>query len=474
MLIRLKRMNCVLRGWLSCAASAFLVGLICLCGANNARAADVGLDRAIRHAERIVAAAGSVVLAASASQEGHWTFVNAKGERYTAATPDEMARMPSVLAPSAAFPKTPLLLVVDEDAVFKADAALKALPTFAAIQLSTVTGVYKLDRGPPRTVAVTPKLRIELSDRASFDESLAQLDRSFGRFGPRVIALVPGAAAVLTAKPVLEAQEIAERIDPYRLADALSGMGGQTVLVTGRLAAGLLHFQDPSGAERSLNAADVIAAAARADVNLVVLETTSGRQPGVRNWLWLKAAVAGVEAVGAHPTLGALVGQFATEAQPLTLRITTARDNRVTLVGTVGGTSKSTVGGLVDTITRAASGLSNDVTGRIEPIAIHMYLTSAERQLELDRRIFASVPSSFTWVYIALLVIGLIGAPTSWRWWSSLWPPEQRAEYSNAFGYQAARAAKLAIFAVLVMPVVALGAVPATLFYRLRAKAHPA
>ena len=474
MLIVLEAMNSVVRRWLGRWVGAMPVAAVCLFGSIELQAADAGLDRAIRHAERIVVTAGTVVLAASASQEGHWTFVNAKGERFTAATPDEMARMPTVLAAGAVFPKTPLLLVVDDGSVFRADAALKALPAFAAVQLSTATGVYKLDTGPPRAVSVTSKLRIELSDRASFDEILAQLDRAFGRFGPRVIALVPGASAALAPKPVLEAQEIAERVDPYRLADALSGVGGQTVIVTGRLSAGLLYFQDPSGSERSLNATDLIAAATRHNVNLLVLETASGRQPGVRNWLWLKAAVAGVEAAGAHPTLGALLGQFATEALPLNLRSTVARDDRVTLVGTVGGGAKSTVGGFVDALTRAASGLSNDVTGRIEPTAIHMYLTAAERQRELDRRIFAGVPSGFTWGYIALLVIGLIGAPTSWRWWSQLWPPEQRAEYGNAFGFQAARAAKLAIFAVLVMPATGLAAAPYALIERIRARRHPA
>ncbi len=474
MLILLEAKNSVVRRWLGRWVGAMLVVAVCLFGSIELHAADAGLDRAIRHAERIVVTAGTVVMAASASQEGHWTFVNTKGERFTAATPGEMAHMPAVLAAGAAFPNTPLLLVVDDGSVFRSDTALKSLPAFAAVQLSTATGVYKLDTGPPRTVAVTPKLRIELSDRASFDEILAQLDRAFGRFSPRVIALVPGASAVLPSRPALEAQEIAERIDPYRLADALSGVVGQTVLVTGRLAAGLLYFQDPSGSERSLNATDLIAAAARHNVNLLVLETASGRQPGVRNWLWLKAAVAGVEAVGAHPTLGALVGRFATEAMPLTLRSTAARDDRVTLVGSVGAPTKSTVGGFVDALSRAASGLSNDVTGQIEPTAIHMYLTAAELQRELDRRIFASIPSGFTWGYIALLVIGLIGAPTSWRWWSQLWPPEQRAEYSNAFGYQAARAAKLAVFAALVMPVTGLAAAPYTLIDRIRARRHPA
>ncbi len=51
-------------------------------------AADSALDLAVAQARRLVIAAGTVVLAADASQEGHWTFVNGAGEKFTAATPD--------------------------------------------------------------------------------------------------------------------------------------------------------------------------------------------------------------------------------------------------------------------------------------------------------------------------------------------------------------------------------------------------
>ncbi len=441
----------------------FCLWVTCFVSSVSAVAAGDGLARAIEQAARMVVPDGTVVLAASASQEGHWTFVNAKGERFTVATPDEMKRMLGVLAPGAALADTKLVLVLAEDSVFSRNEGLAALPRPASLRLSTATGVYALHDGPARTAQVSPKLRLEIGERAAFDEVLAQLDRSLSRGGIRVIALEPGAPAILSPRPALDKTgrgDLVERIDPYRLKDALSGLRRQTVLVTGRLADGLLHFQAPGGPDRSIIAADLVAAAERHDVNLIILDAAAGRQPGARNWLWLKAKVKGADALAADSGLDALLGTLATETRPLTVRLASATADRVTMIAVPGEAAKSTTGGIVDALTRAATGMSNDVTGRIEPSAIHMHLVSAARQRELDRRIFASLPSGLTWGYIALMLLGPLGSSVSWRWWNKIWPPEQRAEYGNAFGYQAARAVKLAIYAIVVMPATAIGAAP--------------
>ena len=81
--------------------------------------------------------AGTAVLAADASPEGHWTFVNGKGERFTAATTEEMARMPGVLAPEAKEAGGRLILVVTEASVFGPGDALSMLPRDAGVRLST-------------------------------------------------------------------------------------------------------------------------------------------------------------------------------------------------------------------------------------------------------------------------------------------------------------------------------------------------
>ena len=204
---------------------AFVCLVAGMLAATVARATDAGLDMAIIQAQRLVVPAGTSVLAASASPEGHWTFVNAKGERFTAATPDEMARMTTVVAPESKASGAKLLLVVTEASVFGNAAALARLPREAAVRLSTATGVYALVGSPPDHVQINPKLRAAIGERAAFDEVLLQLDKSLARGGIRVLALDPIGPASLPRRPTLDAKtkgDLVERIDPLRLRDALA------------------------------------------------------------------------------------------------------------------------------------------------------------------------------------------------------------------------------------------------------------
>src|SRR5262245_29970148 len=64
------------------------------------RAAKLGtgaLDQAAAHVKALPPKGESVVLAAQATQEGHWRFVNRAGETLTAGTPDEMKRVAPLL-----------------------------------------------------------------------------------------------------------------------------------------------------------------------------------------------------------------------------------------------------------------------------------------------------------------------------------------------------------------------------------------
>src|SRR6266446_828192 len=69
------------------------------------RAARLGtgsLENAALHLRALPAKAeGSAALAAQATQEGHWRFVNKAGETFTAGTPEELKRVATVLLPEA-------------------------------------------------------------------------------------------------------------------------------------------------------------------------------------------------------------------------------------------------------------------------------------------------------------------------------------------------------------------------------------
>ena len=59
------------------------------------------LDNAVAHVRTLPAKADGAILAAQATQEGHWRFVNRAGETFTAGTPEELKRVTAVLLPDA-------------------------------------------------------------------------------------------------------------------------------------------------------------------------------------------------------------------------------------------------------------------------------------------------------------------------------------------------------------------------------------
>ncbi|MCP6423425.1 hypothetical protein NL463_29380, partial [Klebsiella pneumoniae] len=74
------------------------------------------------------------------------------------------------------------------------------------------------------------------------------------------------------------------------------------------------------------------------------------------------------------------------------------------------GAAAPSVGGIGERLARVASDLTNTVTGRIEPAAIHLHLVSTSRQRELDRRLIRWLPSWASWGYLGLLLVGTAGA----------------------------------------------------------------
>jgi hypothetical protein len=62
---------------------------------------------------------------------------------------------------------------------------------------------------------------------------------------------------------------------------------------------------------------------------------------------------------------------------------------------------------------------------------------------------------------LGTLLLGLLASATSGRWWSRLWPPEERSEYAQSAGYWAAASVRAAVFVLLFAPVAALPALVA-------------
>src|SRR4029450_1324691 len=95
------------------------------------------LDSVAAHVKALSDQPGGIALAAQATQEGHWRFVNKAGETFTAGTPEELKRVASVLLRDAKA-DAKLSLYVTQDTVFQHRAALKDLPK--ATELFAVIG----------------------------------------------------------------------------------------------------------------------------------------------------------------------------------------------------------------------------------------------------------------------------------------------------------------------------------------------
>jgi hypothetical protein len=429
-------------------------------GPRAARLGSGALENAAVHLRVLPAKADGAALAAQATQEGHWRFVNKAGETFTAGTPEELKRVASVLLPEAKA-DAKLSLYVTEDTVFQHRAALKDLPKGTELYVVARNESYRvLRRGEGAAerlfAEVRPSLIVELSDRKLFEEAVWQLARPLNKANVRVLALEPGGPPRLASAPSIDPatkRALVDVIDPASLPAALGAARGQTVLVTGRVDGRLLYVQPASGPERSILMPDLFKAAEEADINLVVLRAAATpRQPGGRNWLWQKVEVKGLEQAMQHArfadflnALGGANSRLLVTANPSGRRTTLEVKPTAEFSG---GPLQSPVGDLF-------SGIVSDVTGRVITTGLDASVRSAERQEELDQRVIPGIPSDFQAGYLVLIVLGLFGVPISRAWWRRLWPPEAATEYAGRAGYLAARAVRGGVFLFLFLPLTA-------------------
>jgi hypothetical protein len=416
------------------------------------------LDNAAAHVKALPAMADRSALAAQATQEGHWRFVNRAGETFTAGTPEELKRVAAVLLPDARA-DAKLSVYVTEDTILLNRAALKDLP--AGTELYVVVGreSYRIlgqGEGERLYAQVRANLVVEMSNRKAFDEAVWQLTRPLNKANVRVLALEPGGPPRLASAPRIDPatkRALVDTIDPPSLTAALGSVRGQTVLVTGRVDGRVLYVQPSTGAERSLLLPDLFKAAEEADVNLVVLRAASTpRQPGGRNWLWQKVEVRGLEQAMQHARVADFLNALGASNSPLAVSANASGRRTVLDIKPAADLSS---GPLQSPVGDLFSGIVSDITGRVVTAGLQANLRSAERQQELDQRLIPGIPSDFQVGYLVLVVLGLFGVPVSRAWWRRIWPPEAATEYAGRAGYLAARTVRALAFLLLFLPVTA-------------------
>lgn len=442
-------------GWLAKA-----IGATEHAGSRGGRLGAGALDNAAAHVKLLPAGGHGTALAAQATQEGHWRFVNKAGETFTAGTPEEMKRVAAVLLPDAK-PDARLSLYVTEDTVFLNRRAFEDLP--AGTQLHVVAGresypVLRRGEGANERLfaQVRPNLVVAMTERKGFDEAVWQLSRPLNKANVRVLALEPGGPPRLASTPRIDPstkRPLVDIIDPASLPAALGTVRGQMLLVTGRVEGRVLYVQPSSGAERSVLLPDLFKAAEEADVNLVVLRTASTpRQPGGRNWLWQKVEVKGLEQAMQHPRVADFLDALGGSSGRLAVAATTSGRRTVLDVRPAAELASPSqprpVGDLF-------SGIVSDITGRVVTAGLQANVRSAERQEELDQRLIPGIPSDFQIGYFVLVVLGLFGVPVSLAWWRRIWPPEAPAEYAGSAGYWAARTVRSLAFLLIFLPLTA-------------------
>jgi hypothetical protein len=441
-------------------------------GTRAARHGGGTLETAAAHVKALPAKADGAALAAQATQEGHWRFINKSGETFTAGTPEELKRVTSVLLPDAKA-DVKLSLYVTEDTIFLHRAALKDLPKGTELHVVVRNESYRIARrgegAAERFFAeVRPNLVVEMSDRKAFGEAAWQLARPLNKSNVRVLALEPGGPPTLASAPRIDPaskRAMIDAIDPASLPAALGSVRGQTVLVTGRVDGRLLYVQPASGPERSVLVADLFKAAEEADVNLVVLHAVATpRQPGGRNWLWQKVEVKGLDQALQHARVADFFNALGGPNRRLLVAAApSGRRASLTLkpASEFAGPVPSPVGDIF-------SGVVSDITGRVITAGVQANMRSAERQEELDQRFIPGIPSEFQGGYLVLVILGLFGVPVSRAWWRRLWPPEAASEYAGRAGYIAARTVRVVVFLLFFLPLTAPVSAPYALVKKIR------
>ena len=417
------------------------------------------------HIKKLPKSQGDRVLAAAATPEGHWRFVNRAGEAFTAANTQEIARAFSILlGRSADAGQGKVALYLTKETVFEQRRFIADLP--AGLDLHVVMDAKSFPlrfRGPVKDgklfTKVRPHVDVELSSQKFADEALWQLGRQLRRADIRLLSLQAGGprklSRVAMIDPATKKPKI-DQIDAFALAKSMDALRGQTALVVGHIEGKFLHFKPTGKSERSLLLDDLYKAAADNDVNLIVLRSATPRQPGGRNWLFQKISVAGLDDALQRSTVADFLDALGAEQSGLTVAIESAGANRALFRVHPGGSDPD--GGTGSAIVDAMSDIATSLIGNVAMVGMEASLRSKERQTELDLRFIPHIPSILQFAYLGSIVVGLMGWHAASSWWRRIWPPEARTEYSGRLGYWAARVARVLAFLFVYLPIVAIPA----------------
>ncbi|MBU2533160.1 MAG: hypothetical protein KKB37_10490, partial [Alphaproteobacteria bacterium] len=407
----------------------------------------------------------ALVLAAAVGAEGHWTFANQAGQRFTAAGVKEAGRVYQALAPEIRGKPGPVVIFVTGASVFAHGEHLDSLPEGARRRMVSEGTSYPLiglgGKKSRRWLAqVAPNVFVHADEKGQFQEAVWQLSRPLRARAIRILALDAEGPDTFrpTVRPGDDGAHAIDAINPGKLASALGTLRRQTALLTGRLERDdVLVYRTATAVERDLDLKPLRLAAAQSDINLIFVNAAAPRQPGVRNWLWLRAEVDGLSNGLGRETLGGFLATVAGGSDRVAIELHPRGASRVRLSVVPLAAAESERG--PGTFSSMLAEIVSEVAGNVLPYAIDADLVTQQRQQELDRRLVPGIPSAWQFGFAGALLAGLLGLPIALSWWRRIWPPEQRADSAGGAGFAAARLVRWLVFFALFLPVAGLAAV---------------
>jgi hypothetical protein len=374
-----------------------------------------------------LASAPKGALAAHATAEGHWQFINREGQVFTAGTADEMRRVVPTLAPDVvAGGDGQLSLFLSEDSVFQNRAALDGLPKDSNLHVVTDGGSYAVTRAGAGNstllkARVKPNIIVDLIDRDLFDETVAYLGRSLNKANIRTIAFEPGAAKYVSSAPKIDAvtkAPLVDHVDLTNLSSAFGSIRGQTALVTGRVVGDKIFFSPTTGPEISRDLDELVSAATRNDVNLVVLHTDGSRQPGGRNWLWQKIELGGMSDATKAVNFGDFLDALAARRGGFHVSAGYEGAGRIHIVAKPFDLGAGIVADSSSVLEQTVS----HITGEILTNAAEFHGRDKSSEQEVEARFIPGIPSFIQIPYFVALVVGILSWVTLRGWWQRIWP----------------------------------------------------
>lgn len=401
-------------------------------GGKLAGEVSIGLESAAKIISKLPAELQKGAIAAEALPDGAWRLRNAAGETITATTPEGIRGALTGLEPGLKETGS-FSFYVNEDAAFQNVTALEALPSDAQIHVAIDDASYPLLRQGKGDAAklfaeLDGNLIISIADRTLFDEAIWQLKRPLGKAGIRVLSLDGGGARALPAagRRSAEGLPLAETIDVGALDTAFASIRGQTVIVSGKIEAGAVGFTGVSGKTGSIPLADLTRAAEAQDVNLLMLDAGTPKQPGGTTWLWQERGIANLNTAMAHTTLGHFISALSRGQGRITITTDWGEGGhfRLTAVPAASDAPAASAAapqaGLGERAAEFAAHVAEKLAGNVAPQSTVISLNSRNTQWDLDHRLIPGVPAWILYAYAAGWVSGLIAFTETRRWWRFL------------------------------------------------------